>query len=559
LVVVEGRVFRVVGRWFHSANRFTQSGNQKALQYVDDACIPQPVSRNQCKTATTPNHKATMKLSRSAGVLLHPTSLPSPDGIGTLGSQARAFVDRLSEAGQTWWQVLPLSAPGHGGSPYSGTSAFAGNDLLVDLAPLVDRGWLTVDEVGQFRRQIADLDPNRLPYDVVAPEKGRLLDLACERWRDAGRGDQGEYEAFVERESKWLDDYALFMMLKLEHGGVEWRQWPTEYVERDADALERFRQAHNDGIDKIKFRQWISFAQWHELREYASERGVKFIGDIPIFVAMDSADVWANREIFQMDAHGHVDDVSGVPPDYFSETGQKWGNPLYDWEALAESGYEWWLARVEKVLETVDIVRIDHFRGLQAYWAVPAEAKTAVDGEWRVGPADALFETIRDELGEVPFIAEDLGMITEEVIELRDRHELPGMKVLQFADWSDPEHIFLPQNYETNFVAYTGTHDNDTTQGWYDKLDDEQRHEVRSYLSCGDDDIGWSMIEAVFGSDAALAIVPVQDVFGLGTEARMNNPGGNGDNWLWRMRGELLETRSEWRRLGKMTEETNRV
>jgi 4-alpha-glucanotransferase len=504
-----------------------------------------------------------MKLSRSAGVLLHPTSLPGPDGIGTLGSEARTFVDRLSDAGQTWWQVLPLSAPGHGGSPYSGTSAFAGNDMLIDLEPLVDRGLLTVDEVGQFHRKVADVDPNRLRYDVVAPEKGRLLNLACERWQQGEREGEKEYEAFLERESAWLDDYAIFMMLKFEHGGVEWRQWPTEYVERDAEALERFRQAHTDGIDKIKIRQWLFFRQWHRLRDYASERGVKFIGDIPIFVAMDSADVWANRNIFQMDENGNVDEVSGVPPDYFSETGQKWGNPLYDWQVLEQSGFKWWLARVETVLETVDIVRIDHFRGLEAYWAVPADAETAVDGEWRDGPRDALFEAIEDHLsqeqdGEVPFIAEDLGMITDEVIELRDRHELPGMKVLQFADWNDPTHIFLPENYDENFVAYTGTHDNDTTQGWYDKLDEGQRHAVRSYLSCGDTDIVWCMIEAVFGSDAALAIVPVQDVFGLGTEARMNNPGGNGDNWLWRMGGELLERRSEWRRLGSVAEETER-
>jgi 4-alpha-glucanotransferase len=499
-----------------------------------------------------------MKLSRSAGVLLHPTSLPSPDGIGTLGSEARTFVDRLSEAGQSWWQVLPLNAPGHGGSPYSATSAFAGNDMMIDLAPLVESGWLTVDEIGRFHQKVADLDPNHLRYDVVAPEKGGLLNLVCERWREDDKGTGGEYEAFRERESEWLDDYAMFMMLKSEHGGVEWRKWPTAYIERDADALASFREAHADGINKIKLRQWLFFRQWHDLRAYAGERGVKFIGDIPIFVAMDSADVWANREIFQMDEDGNVDEVSGVPPDYFSETGQKWGNPLYDWQALEESGFAWWLARIETVLETVDIVRIDHFRGLEAYWAVPAEAETAVDGEWRDGPRDALFEAIADEMGEVPFIAEDLGMITDEVIELRDRHELPGMKVLQFADWNDPEHIFLPQNYEENFVAYTGTHDNDTTKGWYEKLDDGQRHAVRTELSCGDTDIVWCMIEAVFDSDAALAIVPVQDIFELGSQARMNNPGANGDNWLWRMDAELLQKGGPWVRLGGVTEDSGR-
>lgn len=498
-----------------------------------------------------------MKLPRSAGILMHPTSLPGPDGIGTLGAEARRFADRLADAGQTWWQVLPLNTPGHGGSPYSAASAFAGNDLMIDLDALAAEDWLTDDEVAAYRQTIGDHDGERLDYGVVAPKKGELLNRAYERWRDAD-SQVDDFEAFCERQSAWLDDYALFMVLKFEFGGVDWLRWPDEYVERDPDALEAFRTEHADAIEKLRWRQWIFFEQWQSLRDYCAERGVKFIGDIPIFVAMDSADAWANREIFQMDDDGHVDEVSGVPPDYFSETGQKWGNPLYDWQAIAARDFDWWLERIETVLETVDLIRIDHFRGFQAYWAVPAEAETAVDGEWRDGPQDAFFEAIRDELGEVPFIAEDLGMITDDVLELRDRHDLPGMKVLQFADWDDPDHIFLPQNYDENFVAYTGTHDNDTTRGWYDKLDEMQQHKVRQYLSCSDDEIVWCMIEAVFDSDAALAIVPLQDVFDMGGQARMNNPGSNGDNWTWRAGGEVLEESEAWAKLGRVTRRADR-
>jgi 4-alpha-glucanotransferase len=500
-----------------------------------------------------------MDLKRSAGVLLHPTSLPGPDGIGTLGQRARRFVDRLAEAGQTWWQLLPLNTPGHGGSPYSATSAFAGNAMMVDLEQLREQGFLTRPEIDQCREAIAQADSGRLDYAPVERHKGRLLDLACERWSADDHGTREAFDAFLRSESGWLDDYVLFSVLKRSFDGVAWRDWPAEYVQRDPEALRQFRQDHAEALRKVEFRQWIFFKQWRSLREYAAERGVRFIGDIPIFVAMDSADVWANREIFQMSDAGVVECVSGVPPDYFSETGQKWGNPLYDWEAIAERDFDWWLARVEKVLDTVDLVRIDHFRGFQAYWAVPADAPTAVEGEWRKGPQDALFEAIRAELGEVPFIAEDLGLITDDVLELRDRHGLPGMKVMQFADWDDPDHIFLPENYEPNFVAYTGTHDNDTTRGWYDALGEIDRHKVRQYLECDDDEVVWRMIEAVFGSEAALAIVPVQDIFELGGEARMNNPGGNGDNWSWRMDAELIEAGGAWDRFGEVTVGSGRV
>ncbi len=495
---------------------------------------------------------------------MHPTSLPGPDGIGTLGANARAFADRLADAGQTWWQVLPLNTPGHGGSPYSAASAFAGNAMMVDLEPLVERGWLERAQVDAFRQTMAGLGQERVHYWELEQHKRAVLDQAWQRWANDDAGTRADFDAFVDAQAGWLDDYALFMVLKRHFGGGEWRGWPAEYVERDEQALAEARREHADAIEQVQFRQWLFFRQWQELRDYAGARDVKFIGDIPIFVAMDSADVWANRDMFQMDDDGNVDEVSGVPPDYFSKTGQKWGNPLYDWQAIArhtqnKRAFGWWLARVETVLQTVDLMRIDHFRGFEAYWAVPAEAETAVDGEWRDGPGDALFEAIKADLGEVPFIAEDLGMITDEVIELRDRHGLPGMKVLQFADWDDPDHIFLPENYEENFVAYTGTHDNDTTRGWYDQLDQMQRHKVRQYLSCSDDDVVWAMIEAVFDSVAALAIVPVQDIFELGTQARMNLPGGNGNNWTWRADGSIVEQGEAWSRLRKVTEEARRA
>lgn len=502
-----------------------------------------------------------MNIPRSAGVLLHPSSLPGPDGIGTLGSQARRFADRLADAGQHWWQILPLNPPGSGASPYSSPSAFAINPMLIELGPLREAGWLTSAEIDNFHKKIKDLSKptGACEFWEVEREKSALLARAFERWgQEDAAESRRELDEFVGAQAYWLADFALYMALKKQFDGRSWRDWPAEYIRRDAATLEGARKAHADEIRRVEFEQWLVREQWQALRDYAGGKGVQFIGDIPIFIAMDSADAWAHREIFQLSATGEAAEVSGVPPDYFSEDGQKWGNPLYDWEAVAAQDYRWWLERVGCALGTVDMIRIDHFRGFEAYWAVPADAPNAVHGRWRPGPGDAFFEAIRAEFGEVLFIAEDLGMITQKVLDLRDRQKLPGMKVLQFADFDDPDHIFLPPNYTPNFVAYTGTHDNDTTAGWYRVQDAAARHSIRTYLSCADEQVVRAMCAAVLKSAAALAIVPVQDIFELGSDARMNTPGGNHPSWGWRIDAQCLADSPQWQWYRKLTIQSGR-
>ncbi|MFU8803952.1 MAG: 4-alpha-glucanotransferase [Bradymonadaceae bacterium] len=499
-----------------------------------------------------------MNIPRSSGILLHPTSLPGPDGVGRLGAQARRFVDTLAESGQTWWQILPLNPPGHGGSPYSAISAFGGNPVLIDLEELVEKGWLDGEELEGMRARCAGVPEDEFAIDVVTQVTYGLLHQAFEVWLEEGGDKDASFEAFVDKEAYWLDDYALFVTLKEFHGGASWQDWDPAFVRRDEAALKAARLMHGPMILEAKFRQWLFFEQWGRLRDYAREKGIKFIGDIPIFVAMDSADAWANREIFELDALGRPSAIAGVPPDYFSETGQRWGNPLYDWAAMEAEGYRFWIDRTRKAMETVDLVRIDHFRGFAAYWRVPAEEPTAMNGTWIEGPKDAVFEAIREALGDVPFIAEDLALITEDVTELRDRQGLPGMKVLQFAFDGDPEHPFLPHTYPEHAVAYTGTHDNDTTQGWYDQLDEEERHRVRAYLNHGDEGIVWAMFDAALASRARLVVFPVQDLFELGTHARMNVPGVAEDNWAWRMPEALLEDKGPWWRLEELTKKYGR-
>lgn len=493
---------------------------------------------------------------------MHPSSLPGPDGVGTLGAQARRFVDRLAEAGQSWWQILPLNPPGPSGSPYSSPSAFAINPMLIDLDQLREPGWIAAKDVDEFHRKINTLsdEKGRCEFWEVEREKSAILERAFEQSvATKSAVEHAKIDTFVDAEAYWLDDYALYAVLKKQFKNQSWRDWPAEYACRDAAALDRARRAYAVEIRRVEFEQWIAREQWDDLREYARQKGIKFIGDIPIFVAMDSADAWAHREIFQLDASGNATEVSGVPPDYFSEDGQKWGNPLYDWDAVAAQDYRWWLERVRSALGSVDRIRIDHFRGFEAYWAVPAEAQTAVNGEWRSGPKDAFFEAIRDEFGEVPLIAEDLGMITQAVLDLRDRHNLPGMKVLQFADFNDPGHIFLPSNYAENFVAYTGTHDNDTTRGWYRSQNDSAKHAIRCYFSCADNEVVRAMCEAVLESAARLAILPAQDIFELGTCARMNDPSGNHASWSWRIDPNLLDDSPEWRWYGELTNRSGRA
>jgi 4-alpha-glucanotransferase len=499
-----------------------------------------------------------MDLPRTSGILLHPTSLPGPRGVGELGSTARAFVDRLAASEQSWWQMLPLHPPGYGGSPYASPSAFAGHPLLIDLSVLAERGWLPEEDLRDLESTCADLDDDTYAIGRVDDRRRRLLHRAYDGWVEQGRPRRDDFEAFRRREQYWLDDYALYVALEEVHGGASWREWREPLVARETEAIEEAREALSETVERTAFLQWLFFEQWNDLRDYAAERGVQLIGDAPIFVAMDSADVWAHREIFRLDEYGNPEGVAGVPPDYFSETGQKWGNPLYDWDALAKNDYQWWLQRLERVLSTVDFVRIDHFRGFEAYWEVPPEAPTAETGTWRDGPGDDFFEAVRDHFGELPLIAEDLGTITEEVHELRDRHDLPGMKVMQFAFQGEPDHPFLPHTYPERCVAYTGTHDNDTTLGWYRDADEAMRGQVRDYLSCEDDEIPWAMIEALFESDAELGVLPAQDVLELGSEARMNTPGTESGNWDWRLTRDQLDD-ERWERLGEVTRRTGRA
>jgi 4-alpha-glucanotransferase len=489
---------------------------------------------------------------RSSGILLHPTSLPSPYGIGDLGSSAHDFVDALAASGQTWWQMLPLNVPGHGGSPYSAESAFAGNPALIDLDALAEKGWLEASSLKSLADACAKHAPSRINFSLAIPAKMALLDAA---WETASKdkGVRAMIEAFETSEAAWLEDYVLFAALKEKHPNKSWRDWPRELVARSASALEREREECADAIARHTFYQWVFFSQWSELRDHARAKGIRLIGDIPIFVAMDSADVWANRHLFKLDERGHAEVVAGVPPDYFSATGQKWGNPVYDWSAVEENNYAWWISRVKKAIETVDLVRIDHFRGFQDYWETPSNKPTAIDGEWVAGPRDAFFEAIKGALGEVPFIAEDLGLIDEPVYELRDRFHLPGMKVMHFAFGGEPDHPFLPHTYPEHCVAYTGTHDNDTTRGWYENTSDEERHRARIYLSSPDEEIVDAMIEALFGSRANLTILPAQDLWELGTEHRMNTPSTIDGNWSWRMTAEQLSDEGAWSVLGDRT------
>lgn len=489
-----------------------------------------------------------MQLPRSSGVLLHPTSLPGGHGVGDLGASSRKFVDLLALGGQQWWQVLPLNPADYLGSPYSATSAMAMSPLLCDLEDLRRRGWLR-------KRELPEDAPGRAVFDVAGPAKDAAFRLAFERASNAPRG----FEEFCARHAAWLDDWTLFAALRVAHGG-DWRNWPAPIVRREDAALAAARVTLEPEIRFARFAQWVMHSQWASLREYAAERGVRIIGDVPIFVAMDSADVWANREIFKVDANGRASVVAGVPPDYFSPTGQKWGNPVYRWDVLAAQDYAFWRERIRSVREQCDLVRIDHFRGFEAYWEVPAAAPTAETGQWRPGPGIDFFKWVARTFDEVPFIAEDLGLITAAVHELRNRAGLPGMKVMQFAFDGDPNHQFLPHTYPEHCVAYTGTHDNDTTMGWYRASDDLTRHYVRTYLSHADEGIVWAMIEALLASKARLTVLPFQDLHELGSEARMNLPGTSAPtNWSWRMTPEQLEDTAPWERLRSLVDQHGRA
>jgi 4-alpha-glucanotransferase len=473
-----------------------------------------------------------MLFQRSAGVILHPSSLPGPDGIGDFGPEAYRWVNFLAESGCSLWQVLPLGPTGYGDSPYQCFSAFAGNPYLISPSLLLDDGLLSREDLADrpdFSVEIVDFGP-------VIQWKLVILDRAYRHFKKSTAAKRKtEFQEFHTAQSGWLDDFALFMALKESLGGISWEGWPAALRRRDPAALAQFYDKNADAIQRQIFRQFIFFRQWQALHQYANLKGISIIGDAPIFVAYDSADVWSHPELFHLDGEGKPTAVAGVPPDYFSPTGQLWGNPLYNWEMHSQTGYAWWIERVRATLQLIDIIRLDHFRGFAGYWAVPAGAATAEHGRWVPGPGIALFEAIRTALGKLPIIAEDLGEITPDVIDLRDGLGLPGMRIFQFAFANDFEDPFLPHNFTPHCVAYTGTHDNDTTLGWYNSAPETERDFVRRYLARSGDDIVWDMIRAVWGSVAVFSLAPMQDLLKLDTEARMNYPGRPSGNWGWRM------------------------
>ena len=473
-----------------------------------------------------------MAFERSSGILLHPTSLPGRYGIGDIGEVSKNWVDFLVSAGQRLWQVMPLGPTGYGDSPYQCFSAFAGNPYLVSLDDLNQRGFLPTEALND----IPAFPNTHVNYGDVIPFKLELLNQAYTRFKSHGSDAQWvTFMAFCEAQAYWLDDYALFMALKEAHGGAAWTDWADDIRMRKPAALLSWREKLEGEIEKQKVWQWFFYTQWLEVRAYANARGIKIIGDIPIFIAFDSADAWANPHLFYFDEQRNPTVVAGVPPDYFSETGQRWGNPLYRWERMQENGYRWWIDRFKSTLEFFDIIRVDHFRGFDAYWEIPADEPTAINGKWVEGPGQDFFNAVRDALGDdMPIIAEDLGVITPSVEKLRDDNNLPGMKVLQFAFAADASDPYLPHNYTQNCVVYTGTHDNDTTRGWYQQAPEAERDLVRRYLARDDSNISWDLIRLAVSSVADIAIYPWQDALGLGSDARMNTPGQPAGNWSWR-------------------------
>jgi 4-alpha-glucanotransferase len=488
-----------------------------------------------------------MKFERSGGILLHPTSLPGPYGIGDLGPQAYRFVDWLASTGCKLWQVLPLGPTGYGDSPYQCFSAFAGNPYLISFDALIEDGLLDQDGFADM----PDFDASRVDFGLLIPWKLGLLQKAFSLFLSALSGaTQGsavealvkEYKKFCKQNASWLEDYALFMSIKEANGGGAWNEWSGDLRKRKPSVMKKALAEHTENIQRYSFYQFIFFRQWNKLREYANERGIKIIGDIPIFIAYDSADAWSNQKLFFLDENSLPTVVAGVPPDYFSTTGQLWGNPLYRWNVHKKTGYAWWLERFRSVLGLVDIVRVDHFRGFAGYWEVPFGQPTAEKGRWVKGPGADFFKSMNEGLlkgadSELPIIAEDLGVITPDVVALRDEFNLPGMKILQFG-FDKAENPFLPHNYVPNCVAYTGTHDNDTALGWYATAPEHEKDFARRYLRVDGSDFAWDLIRGIWASVAVYAVTPMQDALSLSTEARMNFPSKLGGNWEWRMREE---------------------
>jgi len=498
-------------------------------------------------------------LSRSSGILLHPTSLPGSFGIGDFGDEARAFVDFLTAAGQHLWQVLPLGPTGYGNSPYQSLSAFAGNTLLIAPRQLIADRLLAPEDVAR-----PEFPEDHVEFEAVRQFKDELLGKTYENFkRESSSNLRAEFETFCEVSAWWLDDYALFRALKDAQGGSEWTAWDRDLSERRPAALENARDELRDPIAAQKFFQFLFFRQWKALRDYARARDIRIIGDLPIFVAHDSADVWAHREYFKLDDKGKPTLVAGVPPDYFSESGQFWGNPVYDWERLRARGFDWWIDRVSFALEQFDFLRVDHFRGFAACWEIPAHETTAKNGQWIPAAGREVFAALTGALGDLPFIAENLGVITPDVESLREEFGFPGMRVLQFAFGSDPANVHLPHNYTRDVVVYTGTHDNDTTAGWFASLSETDTNQTErdfclEYVGSTGTEINWDLIRAALASVADTAIVPLQDVIGIGSEARMNLPASEAGNWIWRFRPEALNEDMAGR-LRKLTETYGRT
>lgn len=488
----------------------------------------------------------TMK-ERSSGVLLHPTSLPGPFGIGDLGDEARIFLDWLETAGQRFWQVLPLGPTGHGNSPYNAVSAFAGNPLLISPHRLVAEGLLDASILAGA----PDFSAGYVRFAEVREWKRSVLRASWERFKLQGSTEQkAALESFSDSSEQafWLEDWCLFAALKMHHDDSSWRSWPSPVRLREPEAIEQARVSLEPEISFQRYLQYLFWHQWSELKAEANARGIQIFGDVPIYVALDSAEVWSRPELFELDAEGRPLKVAGVPPDYFSATGQLWGNPIYRWDRLAEHDYGWWVERLRNNLRQVDLLRLDHFRGFAGYWEVDAEESTAINGEWVAGPGQAFFDAVRRALGELPLVAEDLGVITPDVVELRDDNDLPGMKVLQFGFFEmDSDH--LPHHVTPETVYYTGTHDNDTVDGWFAGLDPASRNNVLDYLGTDGSEIHLQMIRGICRSTAWLTIVPAQDLLGFDGRSRMNTPGVGTDNWEWRLRdGQLDAPLAAWLR-----------
>ena len=478
-----------------------------------------------------------MKFNRASGIILHPTSLPGPDGVGDLGPESYRWVNFLADSGCKLWQILPLGPTGYGDSPYQCFSAFAGNPYLVSPALLLEDGLLKRGDLSD--RPVFPV--NHIDYGEAIQWKIKILDRAYQHFTESkNKKFLAEFEAFEIEQAFWLKDFTLFMAIKEAYGGVSWDKWPNGLRQRKSSAIAAFHKNDQEKIDRNTFRQFLFFRQWQALKEYANSKDLQIVGDIPIFVAYDSADAWSNPNLFYLDAEGKPIYVAGVPPDYFSPTGQLWGNPLYKWKEHQKQGYAWWIERMQATLKMVDIVRLDHFRGFAGYWEIPFGMPTAEVGRWVKGPGEDLFLAIHNALGDLPVIAEDLGVITPDVIKLRNRFDLPGMKVFQFAFATDPDDPFLPHNYQANCVAYTGTHDNDTALGWYQSAPEPEQDLIRRYLARSGEDISWDMIRAVWSSVAVFAVAPMQDVLSLGNEARMNLPGKASGNWIWRMNPDSI-------------------